>query len=294
MGSQRRYLFLLSIFAVLGLLAPNVRAAQVSSDGGVSQALILSALERNGLLPASGSDAASTVETAAYVDSSNRVVMPSATGALRVSLPYASDQPEDVSSVGDRLLAFPSGGSTTDVVQFQAADQGDSVRLLNYIEDAAAPTEFAYTFELPDGAILQQTGDGGAVIVNNLTRRVYAAIAAPWATDARGAAVPTSYEVRGNQLVQKVKHAGAAYPVVADPWIQWGRWGFTVYFSRWDTNVLSWGAVGVMASFGWTGIAAGAAAALAAAAQYYISQGWCLAYYRPYLPSIGWWWPYRC
>jgi hypothetical protein len=44
-------------------------------------------------------------------------------------------------------------------------------------------------------------------------------IEAPWARDADGRAVPTEYRIEGDSLVQTVRHQGAAYPVVADPWL---------------------------------------------------------------------------
>ena len=47
-------------------------------------------------------------------------------------------------------------------------------------------------------------------------------LAAAWATDAHGHAVPTSYHVAGTTVVQTVAHAGAVYPVVADPTYWWG------------------------------------------------------------------------
>lgn len=50
-------------------------------------------------------------------------------------------------------------------------------------------------------------------------RRELGRIAAPWARDATGRAVPTRYEIRGSTLVQVVEHRGGnvSYPVVADP-----------------------------------------------------------------------------
>lgn len=43
-------------------------------------------------------------------------------------------------------------------------------------------------------------------------------IAAPWAVDASGKRLPTSYTIRGSQLVQNVDTTRAVYPVVADPY----------------------------------------------------------------------------
>jgi hypothetical protein len=50
-------------------------------------------------------------------------------------------------------------------------------------------------------------------------RRELGVIAAPWARDANGRAIPTRYEIQGTTLVQVVDHRrpGVVYPVVADP-----------------------------------------------------------------------------
>ena len=42
-------------------------------------------------------------------------------------------------------------------------------------------------------------------------------IATPWALDATGAEIPTSFALDGSTLVQTVNHHGATYPVIADP-----------------------------------------------------------------------------
>jgi hypothetical protein len=41
--------------------------------------------------------------------------------------------------------------------------------------------------------------------------------------------VPTRYEVRGGRLVQHVDHAGADYPVVADPTVSFGWYIYIRY-----------------------------------------------------------------
>ena len=69
-------------------------------------------------------------------------------------------------------------------------------------------------------------------------------IEAPWALDAQGNAVPTSYEVRGMTLVQTVEHQGAAYPVVADPSFSCGFMYCTIWHNRWETRQI--------ANHGWT------------------------------------------
>ncbi|MEJ9209242.1 hypothetical protein [Paenibacillus larvae] len=53
----------------------------------------------------------------------------------------------------------------------------------------------------------------------NLQQKVYVIA---WAKDANGNDIPTHYEIRGNDLVQKVEfNENTAFPVVADPnWFQ--------------------------------------------------------------------------
>ncbi|MFF2296394.1 hypothetical protein [Arthrobacter sp. NPDC058127] len=46
-------------------------------------------------------------------------------------------------------------------------------------------------------------------------------ISAPWALDSNGKKLPTSYTVNGSKITQHVNTNGAAYPIVADPSIQW-------------------------------------------------------------------------
>lgn len=76
-------------------------------------------------------------------------------------------------------------------------------------------------------------------------------IAAPWAVDASGNAVPTSFEVAGNTVTQVVEHAGAVYPVTADPLFTFGR---SIY-----VNITGAQAIGVKNLF--TAVAIGGVAA---------------------------------
>ena len=67
-------------------------------------------------------------------------------------------------------------------------------------------------------------------------------IAAPWAKDANGKNIPTSYEISGTMLTQKVDHAqgdDVTYPVVADPDVHWEWWGVAVKMSRGETLELN-------------------------------------------------------
>jgi hypothetical protein len=90
---------------------------------------------------------------------------------------------------------------------------------------------------------------------------------APWAKDATGTPVPTSYSVVGDTLVQHVETTpSTVFPVVADPYITWG-WGpywnltgatikhdFPVWQSTYNSDVASFG---VSAAFGMFGTVVG-------------------------------------
>ncbi|MFI1105419.1 DNRLRE domain-containing protein [Streptomyces melanogenes] len=92
-------------------------------------------------------------------------------------------------------------------------------RTLQIIKNAQAPREYRVPVELPPGAKLRQEPDGSVVIVPANPDEPVAPINAPWAKDATGRPVPTSYRVEGDTLIQAVSFdAATAFPVVADPW----------------------------------------------------------------------------
>ncbi|WJV47522.1 hypothetical protein [Streptomyces flavofungini] len=58
--------------------------------------------------------------------------------------------------------------------------------------------------------------------------------------DANGDAVPTSYELDGNDIVQTVEtNDKTAFPVVADPKFTWGIVTGTVYFKKSETSKIA-------------------------------------------------------
>lgn len=67
------------------------------------------------------------------------------------------------------------------------------------------------------------------------TASTQATISAPWATDAMGRSLTTSYTLNGTTLTQHIDTTGAVSPVVADPKITWGWTTYTVYFNKSET-----------------------------------------------------------
>lgn len=109
-------------------------------------------------------------------------------------------------------VVFPDEDSAHSVI---VVDQG--VQMLTTMMSPDAPTRHSYDLDLAPGQQLQLVDDG--VVVTDADGSVILSAAAPWATDAEGNAVPTTYEVDGSTLTQVVEHTtvDAAYPIVADP-----------------------------------------------------------------------------
>lgn len=171
-------------------------------------------------------------------------------------------------------------GRTASAVQATA----EGVRQLFAIPTASAPATFTIALTLPVGASLIPDGRGGFDISAPLGRSgsaiTLAHIAAPWAKDAIGKAMPTSYTVDGTRLTQHVDTVGAAYPVIADPQFTWGWVTGTIYFNKPETALaaVSGAYAGFWARFvpGW-GTALGAyAATLSSAAGLAVARNECL------------------
>ena len=75
--------------------------------------------------------------------------------------------------------------------------------------------------------------------------------------------------------------------------VQWNWWGNSIQFSKWETQVIGWGAGAVGVYFGWTGWAAVAAYAAPGLASWATSNGKCLAMNRSWTGNI-WFWVYDC
>lgn len=116
----------------------------------------------------------------------------------------------------------------------------EGVQALVVIEGAEAPTEYRFPIEVGPGGEAELTATvGGAIEVRRPGTAAPVALVLPaWATDADGRPVPTHFEIEGDTLVQVVDHAGAAYPVVADP-NTCGTVTCTYYFNKGTTRDLA-------------------------------------------------------
>ena len=129
-----------------------------------------------------------------------------------VSLP-GSDAPHGLAAV--------DGSGTVSTVTATLNDDGAFLAVL-IIDDADDPTEFRFQGAVPSGHTAEVQSNG-SVTIYDASGNPAGGWAAPWAQDAEGASVSTSFAVEGNTLVQTVNHIGHAYPVIADPCGSWAQ-----------------------------------------------------------------------
>lgn len=120
-------------------------------------------------------------------------------------------------SKGEALLTTEYGSST---ISTFATDEGTQT----FIEIPApnSPTEYAFDLTIPDDAVIGVEADG-SVAIRDQRGNLLSGYEAPWAIDANGVSVATSFRIEGSTLIQTVDLNGAtAYPVIADPSDLWG------------------------------------------------------------------------
>ena len=94
---------------------------------------------------------------------------------------------------------------------------GSSLMALLVIDSADAATEYRFENAVPADHTAFVHADGSVRFIDADGSEA-GGIAAPWAMDADGNEVRTSYTLDDTTLVQAVQHQGATYPVIADPW----------------------------------------------------------------------------
>lgn len=176
--------------------------------------------------PAATQDQGSAL-TAALPDGSSVSIPDAADGAvtlaaegketISVSLPeQAAVTAPDVAD--DGTVVYEAAGSGVDVA-VQALTTGD-VSIQTVLASADSARSFTYTV---DGLTPIRRPDGGVDLISVSTdvgtpAMFVGEFKAPWAFDANGKVVATSYVVEGNTVTQVVEvTADTAFPVVADP-----------------------------------------------------------------------------
>jgi Protein of unknown function (DUF2599) len=148
---------------------------------------------------------------------SNPVSLESSTGnVISIELPFA-DAAANAAVVTEGVVAYDNNNASTTAPVVK--DDG-SLQVTTVIEDASAPSEYAYQLSIPAGATAS-LGEDGNVIILDAEGLFVGGVTPAWAKDANGVEVPTHYVLSESTLTQVVEHTGAefAYPVVADPWL---------------------------------------------------------------------------
>lgn len=124
------------------------------------------------------------------------------------------------------------------LVEFEGEEDGVSAvlqstsfgaRVFTVISEASAPTEYQYTFDVPEGTALVEDAAGFSLETGD---DILGTLLDPWAVDANGQPVATSYSWNDGVLTQHVdlSRSNIAYPVVADP-----AWSYAYKFSTTKT-----------------------------------------------------------
>jgi len=122
----------------------------------------------------------------------------------------------------NNTIVFSEYQEDTDVA-IQAFE--DSIKIYTVLNSPISPTEYNYNINLPVGAKMKKTKDGGVLILDK-NKKLIGFFTPAWAIDKNRKKIPTHYEINGNILTQVVNHLSIddiAYPVVADPY-----WGYTM------------------------------------------------------------------
>lgn len=283
--------------------APPASVVTEASDAGQAALAIDTALDD------SAPSALPIASLGAVPESPSGVVIPGSSDGV-VSTTVSSGD-----TIGIGLPAQSTGGAPVTVgdtavypaveggaVGVQALENG-GVRILVTIASADAPRTYSFPFDLAQGSYLALQDDGTVEVVDKggSTRGV---IERPWAKDATGAAVSTTYAVEGNVLVQTVNFdSSTPFPVVADPAFQ-GDCGIVSCTARLDRaatrnardaswligaaaaicGVASGGALAIVCAAG----VAPASVVLAVAAGRYYENGNCLAIKYYVVGGAGW------
>lgn len=141
---------------------------------------------------------------------------------LAINLPIENDV--DIGVFDNSIVSIDDDFSTVTEI-----GKGE-IKINFIIENENAPEYYALDYDIPEGAHLQFASyegvrDGSVEIVDE-KGVPFCAIGIPWAKDSKGIDIDTYYEIRGNQLIQVVKHNNCEvnYPIVADPKNKYSDW----------------------------------------------------------------------
>lgn len=235
-----------AVLAVVGLVTASVgvAVAPVAATDAVVATETGDALEVAGSLVAEAAPVADVGDGFVAAVAGNEVELPADPaeplvlrgpgGEISVGLPLVEGVDDGVVDPSGAVV-YESDASPVSLAAQATVDGG--MQVLVVIEGPNAPTEYRFDLLLPVGAVLVATPAGGAEVVGADGGTVVT-VPPPWAVDANGNAVPSTYRIDGVTLVQTVDNRGAAYPVVADP--NFGFFGVCDRFTGDLHEIMTW------------------------------------------------------
>ncbi len=127
--------------------------------------------------------------------------------------PTGTDQADAV-PVADKVF-YPNAAEDTD---YMIAPTATGAEIFIQLRSEESPESFPIDLDMPDGATLQATDDGGAVVESDGETILW--VDPPIAVDAAGAEVAVDYAIDGDQLSVNVPRDAASdylYPIMVDP-----------------------------------------------------------------------------
>jgi hypothetical protein len=177
--------------------------------------------------------------------------------SISVSLPGTPTLPNDVDLGGvpselfhgedDPLVSTALPGASVTAYATEYGSQS-----IISVEGEAAPHEYRFDLDLPAGSSAELNADGSVGIVD-ISGQPLGLVQVPWAYDANGTKVPTSFSLEGSELIQTIAHdASTAFPVKADPSIQWIPWPV---LAVWGAEIKAFSSISVAIAAGgsWAG-----------------------------------------
>ncbi|MBT0767392.1 hypothetical protein KIH74_00565 [Kineosporia sp. J2-2] len=141
------------------------------------------------------------------------------------------------SGISVQKATSDSGEVVDTYIQKEDAEEGGGVSVFAVLDDGQDSARFSNL--LNEGLSFKLSEGGGLAVIDEQGQAV-GVVEAPWARDAAGVSLPTSYRLDGNDIVQDVDTTNAVFPVVADPSLSIGLNGalpvYKVKFTWTETN----------------------------------------------------------
>ncbi len=132
---------------------------------------------------------------------------------ITVTIPSAGDVVSN-----DFASVIETTTDDDDAFIVQANELG--AQIINVATVPATTHEFSLETTVPDGASWSTT-ESGSLQLLDVSGQIIAASDVPWAVDANGAVLETSFHIDGSTITQHVDTAEATFPVVSDPDLWW-------------------------------------------------------------------------